>query len=114
MSATFRLKPEHIAILRALSWEWDDSERWGGPSVDPKRPFGNSIGVELDIAEAIGTTPEGEEDGEPCLTEDQEERCLGLYDETLPALLVILSARSFRPGLYARDGDAGEWVWVRR
>jgi hypothetical protein len=114
MSDTFRLRREHVAILRAVSWEWNDSERWGGLSVDPKRPFGYSIGVERDIAEAIGMTPEGEEDGEPCLTEDQEERCLGLYGETLTALLVILSARSFRPGLYARDDDAGEWVWVRR
>jgi hypothetical protein len=94
MSDTFRLKPEHVAILRVVSWEWSDSERWGGPGVDPKRPFGFSLGVERDIAKAIGMAPEGEEDGEPCL--------------------VILSARSFRPGLYARDGDADEWVWVRR
>lgn len=114
MSATFRLRIEHVAILRALSWEWNDSERWGGPGVDPKRPFGFSLGVKRDIADVIDMTPEGEEDGEPCLTEDQEERCLNLYRETLPALLVILSARSFRPGVYARDDDGGEWVWVRR
>lgn len=53
------IKPEerHLVLLRRSFWDWNDYE-FGAPSMDPKRPYGNSD-VENDLAELLPElTPE--------------------------------------------------------
>jgi hypothetical protein len=42
---------EHLALLKHAEWSWNDCE-FGAPSMDPKRPYGNSD-VEDDLAELL-------------------------------------------------------------
>lgn len=42
---------DHLTLLKESCWSWDDCE-FGAPSMDPKRPYGNSD-VEDDLAEHL-------------------------------------------------------------
>lgn len=39
---------DHVALLQSCYWDWNGDE-FGAPSMDPKRPYGNSD-VENDLA----------------------------------------------------------------
>lgn len=56
MPDKFTLKQEHLTLLTAASWRWDDDGEYGGPAIDCKRPFGNSGRSQIlaDIREALG------------------------------------------------------------
>lgn len=48
---------DHLTLLARSCWDWNGDE-FGSPSMDPKRPFGNSD-VEDDMAELLPhLTPE--------------------------------------------------------
>ncbi len=98
---TFVIREEHLDLLRAMHWRWDDY-RFGGPAVDGKRPFGSSFGHYDAIAEVVGW--EYDEDDR-----DLQAELWDLYEETLTVLQVGISAGSFAPGEYTRTGD----TWVR-
>ena len=49
----FTLKPEHLTLLERASWQWENCE-FGAPAIDPKRPFGFSVGIENEIIELAG------------------------------------------------------------
>lgn len=51
--ASFELKQEHLTLLAAANWRWEDCEA-GAPSVDCKRPYGNSG----DVADILGVKQE--------------------------------------------------------
>ena len=108
MSNRFTLTTEHVRLLRALNWQWDDTE-FGGPAVDPKRPFGNSTGIHEDIAQIIA--PEFAE-LPPNEVESWLDETTGwlesAYRETQMALAVVLSAGQITPGVYER-GSSGPW-----
>ena len=95
MGERFILAEEHLALLRAVNWRWQDSEH-GGPAVDGKRPFGFSHGLHGDMAAAVGWVYD-EDDGE------QEAELDRLWSETLTALLVGLDLGTFEPDEYVRD-----------
>lgn len=97
MSDTFTVRPEHVALLRAASWRYDDEIEFGGPAVDFKRPFGNSGGIYEDMREALG--PEYSDFAEGVLDT--------LWRETAAALRFMLQFGDFRPGRYVFQG--GEW-----
>jgi len=48
--------------------------------LDSKRPLGNSS-IELDVLEACGIEPAGEEYGDPVFTEDQEQYAWELWTQ---------------------------------
>lgn len=81
----FELKREHVLLLQNAYVSWNDCET-GAPTIDPKRPYGNSY-VEGDVAKILGIEGEGE-DGE--LTWAQEEVCREWHGETLDALQEIV------------------------
>jgi len=93
----FVLKEEHIKLLRAMYWEFQEDEN-GAPGVDCKRPYGNSW-ILPDVAEALGRKLPDEE------AEEYDEVCdelYGLHAQTGKALEVILVSGSFKPGAYER------------
>ena len=51
MNKTLIVKESHLKLLKELNISWDGCE-FGGPCVDPKRPFGNSD-VYKDMAEIL-------------------------------------------------------------
>jgi hypothetical protein len=108
MPNTFVLTRNHIAILRAMNWQWSDLDS-GGPMVDGKRPFGFSSGIERDIYALVNDL---DDEDETVLDDEVKEEMMILYRECQTALMVILSAESFATGLYVKDGENDEWELV--
>jgi len=95
--ARFTLTREHVDLLRAMNWRWDDTE-FGAPAVDSKRPFGFSHSYYADMAAAVGWQYDPDD-------QEQEDELHRLYHETLTALMVGLAIGSFEPGEFERNGD---------
>ena len=57
----FEIKEEHLKLVRRMVIRYDDSCEFGAPSVDPKRPYGNSD-VYKDIARIIKLPKKGNYD----------------------------------------------------
>lgn len=85
---------------------------FGAPSIDPKRPYGNSD-VFGDIAKILDA-PDGEWDDEELdLHLDAEWRFLRLHVETAIALQIALATGEFRTGHYVRDETRDSRSWKR-
>lgn len=96
----FTVTDEHLRLLRHAHVFWDEAE-FGAPSINPKRPYGNS-NVYRDIAEILDV-PEGEwEDEERDWSLDTEWRFLRLHVETAIALQIALATGGFHAGRYVR------------
>lgn len=97
----FELRPEHVKLLSSAYVYWEGGE-FGAPSIDCKRPYGNSSVIE-DIAEILGLEQFEDADGEKHLSKEQVELCEKLHGETEQALQIVLSTKSFEPGIYVRE-----------
>lgn len=96
----FTVTHEHLRLLRNAHVFWDEAE-FGAPSIDPKRPYGNS-NVYRDIAEILDV-PESEWEHEgQYWSLDNEWRFLRLHVETAIALQIALATGEFRAGHYVR------------
>lgn len=107
----FTVTDEHLRLLRRTYIFWDEAE-FGSPSIDPKRPYGNS-NVYGDIAEILGV-PDSERADEylnPSL--DARWRFLRLHVETAIALQIALATGEFRTGRYIRDDKWDSRRWKR-
>lgn len=105
----FTLAQDHITLLQRANWGWWDCET-GAPAMDCKRPYGNSY-VPGDIAELLGWSRD--KDGE--LSEAQEDIAYRIHAELQTALEVILSLKTFEPGVYEKGGESWErGKWVKR
>ena len=91
---------EHLALLRAMEWRWDDCE-FGAPAVDSKRPFGSSYGYYEDMARIVGWQYDEDD-------QEQEDELARLYRETMTVLMIGLDRGEFQPGRYVRGPDG--WV----
>ena len=105
----FTVTDEHLRLLRHAHVFWYEAE-FGAPSIDPKRPYGNS-NVYGDIAEILDL-PEPDWDDEE-RTPDAEWRFLRLHVETAIALQVALATGEFRTGRYMRDDKWDSRSWRR-
>ncbi len=101
----FEIKEEHIKLLNNAYVSWYDAE-YGSPSIDPKRPYGNSC-VEENIAEILGWDIQNEK-----LTDQQCQDARKLHDETKTALQICLSQLKFETGVYENSGYGIKWVRV--
>lgn len=99
----FTLTKNHMKLLRLANVSWCDDET-GAPSIDPKRPYGNS-NVELDVAEALGWKI-GEE-----LTEEQFDRAWEIHQETEKALQIVLSNLPDLTGNYVQEKEYDDTSW---
>jgi hypothetical protein len=93
----FTVTDEHIALLRAAVVRWEDCE-YGAPSIDCKRPYGNSY-VERDIAAILGWP----HDRAAGLTDIQESRARELHEQTETVLQIILTTGAMQAGDYVRS-----------
>lgn len=99
----FTVTDEHLRLLRRAHISWDETE-FGGPGINPKRPYGNS-NVFADIAEILDVPDSEWLDADEELTPDVEWRFLRLHVETAIALQIGLATGEFRSGRYLRGND---------
>ena len=105
---TFELKPEHIKLLRNANVTWEDCE-YGAPSIDCKRPYGNSY-AEGDITEILGVELFVVDNyGGGYLSQEQVDYCRDIHRETETALQIILATGQFEPGKYVADNYTDNW-----
>lgn len=97
----FTVSGEHLRLLRRAHVFWDEAE-FGAPSIDPKRPYGNS-NVYGDIAEILDVPETEWTDEGPSPHLDAEWRFRRLHVETAIALQIALATGEFRTGRYVRD-----------
>ncbi|MFA6199178.1 MAG: hypothetical protein WC679_02065 [Bacteroidales bacterium] len=102
---SFELKKEHILLLSKMYVSWDECE-FGAPSIDPKRPYGNSW-VLGDMADILGISYDDDSDNP--FTEEQESYLYELHYELETALQIVLNTLSFVPGTYYVEDYSIEW-----
>ena len=100
---TFILTKDHLKLAKAMYWEWNDCE-FGAPSVDPKRPYGNSD-VYYDIAEELGWGTPNEEGDFPVALQKQMDQ---IHREMGPALTIICQ-HGHQLGTYTCDEYGKTW-----
>lgn len=98
----FEIKPIHLKLLRNAEVDWDDAE-FGAPSIDPKRPYGNSD-VLRDIAELVNPDMKDWEDDDKveAYVEARTAELVALHVETGVALEICLRRGEFKPGRYRK------------
>jgi len=109
----FEVTPDHIKLLQAMYVGWNVSEN-GAPTIDPKRPYGNSCVTE-DIAKILGWKMP-DEDGEFTLPEDKDDpfekvynQAMKIHKETETCLQILLVNLSIGPGTYEKEGYGRNW-----
>jgi hypothetical protein len=106
---TFDLTDELLTLLSS-SWvnERLSEAEWGAAEIDPKRPYGNGDIVE-DICRILGLPCD--EDGPSA---EHRTLAFALHAKTPIALQIVLSTRSFVPGVYRLKESYGkDWEFVR-
>lgn len=97
----FEITDVHLKLLANMRVDWNDME-FGAPSIDPKRPYGNSD-VPRDIAELI--RPEirdWDEDRRDAYLENSYDELTALHVETGVALEICLRRGEFKAGRYVK------------
>jgi hypothetical protein len=107
---TFRVRPEHITLLQNTYVSWDDCE-FGAPSIDCKRPYGDSLVLE-NMAEILGVPMEENKYGDPELSDENSTRLHALHKETQTVLQIFLRTGSMLPGVYETDAYRVNWQRV--
>jgi hypothetical protein len=103
---TFQVKEQHIKLLRRAYVSWEDCE-FGAPSIDCKRPYGNSD-VYSDIAEIIGL-PSPDIDNDEDFTPEQVAEMDKLHKETQTVLQIFLATGEMKTGVYTADKYSIDW-----
>ena len=102
---TFEITPDHMRLVERMYWgNYDDV-----PSVDPKRPYGNSA-VNRDIAEILGWIPEGSDAN---LSDDMVERAEAIHQDMPQVMQIITSTLSCRAGTYRKTVQYSATSWER-
>jgi len=88
MLKQFSVTKEHCLLLPRLGFCWDDRAYLGAPSVDPKRPYGNSD-IIADIEEITGIS--------------DLVFILKLHQDMSTVLQILVQLGSVEPGIYVSD-----------
>lgn len=102
---TFNVTEEHVKLLKKAYVDWNDCE-WGAPSIDPKRPYGDSY-VMGSMGEILGIEPM-EDDGD--FKPEDEKYMMKLHRELETVLQIFLRQGSMIVGTYTRKNAwSGPW-----
>lgn len=102
---TFEVTEQHVRLLRAANVGWEDCE-FGAPSIDCKRPYGNSS-IYQDIAKILDITPVNERAEE--FNDEQTALMDKLHRETQTALQIFLATGEMKAGKYVAPKYSNEW-----
>lgn len=112
----FRLTDAHVNLLSEMLVDWDDSGA-GAPCINPFSPYGSGVdpGRVLRLA---GVNPQTSSsscsDGSHRISFASRDLSFArqLHGETAIALQIVLSTKSFAPGMYRQVGSTGR-RWER-
>jgi hypothetical protein len=107
-SKPFDITEDHIKLLKRAYIGWNDCE-FGAPSIDCKRPYGNSD-VYGDMAKILGIKPTGDE-YEP-FTNEQLSYMNKTHNELQAALPIFVRLGKMEPGRYG-EINHGEWEKIK-
>ena len=108
----FELTKEHIKLIEHFNVDWCDDE-FGAPAIDPKRPYGNSD-VVRDMLEILEIKPVMHKEDEPIWHDAEEDRMVDLHKELETALQIVLSCKTFKPGLFGKKNKYGsDWERIK-
>lgn len=113
MSNIFTVTEEHLKLLQNMYVSWFDCE-YGAPSIDPKRPYGNSS-VEHDIIEILGwEVSEAVKNGEDDIPNELYSRCANIHREMKTVLQILVSNLSIVSGKYLLTSkyDSTSWRYM--
>jgi hypothetical protein len=96
----FVVTDDHIRLLREMYVSWYDCE-FGAPTVDPKRPYGNSDVIE-DMREVL----------ERLEADEDELRELHLSMKLALQILLVNASTGIQPGEYRSECYSSEWRYV--
>jgi hypothetical protein len=99
----FEVKEEHLKLLRRAYIGWNDMEH-GAPSIDPKRPYGDSF-VYADIAEILEVRPSYRGDW----TDEDYNYMNQMHSETATVLQIILKTGKMETGIYEASEYGQDW-----
>lgn len=103
----FTVTDQHLKLLRRAVVSWEDCE-FGAPSIDCKRPYGNSS-VYQDIAEILDITPIPDDPDGSDFTSEQFELMDRLHKETQTVLQILLATAEIPPSTYEADWYDTNW-----
>jgi hypothetical protein len=105
MNKQFKVTDAHLKLAQRMYVRWEDCE-FGAPSIDCKRPYGNSS-VVSDILEILGF-PIPEE-----VPESLSDYATNLHAEMETALQIFLCTQSFSVGTYEKTDEYGARSWKK-
>lgn len=85
---------DHLKLLQNFCIDWNNIE-FGAPSIDPKRPYGNS-NVYYDICNILGWEYNEEED----LSDELYAKCNKIHSEMEFVLQILCQNLSIKIGTY--------------
>lgn len=103
----FEVRDEHIKLLKNMGVTWNYS-CFGSPTIDPKRPYGDSMVLE-GMAKLLSIVNPNE-DGEVELTDEQIDSLSKLHEEMETVLEILLFNCSVQQGIYSNKGYLNEWI----
>jgi len=109
---TFTITANHLKLLHQFNIHWEDCE-YGAPSVDCKRPYGNSS-VEEDIAEIIGLEMLEDDDGEKHFPKGGRDVCRKLHKEMQTVLQIICATMQISEGNYIQEESYDYQSWRKQ
>lgn len=103
----FRVNEKHIKLLKNMYVTWNCS-CFGAPTVEPKKPYGNSRVYE-DMRKILDLG-KNNEDGELNLSDKEVEELSELHHEMEIVLQILLYNCSIEPGVYINPGYSNKWI----
>ena len=98
----FEITENHLKLLKRANVSWEHCE-FGAPSIDCKRPYGNS-NVYSDIAHIIGIELKSND-----WTDEQVNGMNEIHKETQIVLEIILATGLMQPGIYENEKNTSKW-----
>ena len=106
----FTVTEDHVKLLQAMYVGWDDCE-YGAPSIDPKRPYGDSM-VDQNICEILGWKIKDPDEG-PSEAQSDKARKIHEEMETVLQILLVFATKGIKPGKYQQHTDYQAHSWEK-
>ncbi len=107
MSDSFTINADHLKLLKYLNISWNDYE-FGAPTVDCKRPYGNSSVID-DMVDILGAQHPRCPHCNEFLSDTHEEHYVNLHNEMQTVLQIICSTGKVEKGLYTCEDRSRDW-----
>jgi hypothetical protein len=104
------IKQYHLDLLKKMYVSWEDCE-YGAPSIDCKRPYGNSD-VEEDICKILGKEKVDAGGELQYLTKDLKEAAK-IHLEMKNVLQICLCRMSFETGTFEKEDEYDALSWKK-